>query len=66
MAATTIAAIALLVGLPLGIAAGRFAWNAFAEDLGVIPEVVIPVRLALLLISATLVLANLIAAFPGG
>jgi predicted lysophospholipase L1 biosynthesis ABC-type transport system permease subunit len=63
--ATIIAAIGVLVGVPLGVAAGRFAWNVFADDLGVVPAVVVPVGTTLLLAPATLLLANLIAALPG-
>jgi len=63
--ATTIASIGLLIGLPLGIAIGRFAWNVFADNLGVVSEVVTPPGLILLTIPATILLANLIAALPG-
>jgi hypothetical protein len=63
--ATTVVSIGLLVGLPLGLAVGRFVWNVFADDLGVVPEVVTPPGLVLLIIPATLLLANLIAALPG-
>jgi hypothetical protein len=62
--ATTIAAIGLLVGLPLGIGVGRFAWNVFADDLGVVPEAVTPVGLSALVVPATILVANLIAALP--
>jgi hypothetical protein len=62
--ATTIAAIGLLVGLPVGVAVGRFAWNVFAEDLGVVPEAVTPIRLTVLVVPAAILLANLIAALP--
>jgi hypothetical protein len=62
--ATAVAAIGLLVGLPLGLGIGRFAWNVFAEDLGVVPEAVTPVGLTALVVPATIVLANLIAALP--
>jgi hypothetical protein len=62
--ATTIAAIGLLIGLPLGLAVGRFAWNVFAEDLGVVPEAVTPVELTALVVPAAILLANLIAALP--
>jgi ABC-type lipoprotein release transport system permease subunit len=62
--ATTIAAIGLLVGLPLGIAVGRFAWNLLAGELGVVPEPVTPVPSGLLIIPATLLLANLVALLP--
>jgi FtsX-like permease family len=62
--ATTIAAVGLLVGLPLGFGVGRFAWNVFAEDLGVVPEAVTPIGLSALVVPATILLANLIAALP--
>lgn len=62
--ATTIAAIALLVGLPLGVGVGRFAWNVFAEDLGVVPEAITPIGLTALVVPAAMVRANLIAALP--
>jgi predicted lysophospholipase L1 biosynthesis ABC-type transport system permease subunit len=62
---TIIVAIALLVGLPVGIAVGRFAWNVFAEDLGVLPESVVPIPATLVIVPAALVLANAIAAVPG-
>lgn len=63
--ASTVAAIGLLAGLPLGVGIGRFAWNLFAEELGVVPETVAPVWPGLLLIPATLLLANLVALLPG-
>jgi hypothetical protein len=63
--ATTVAAVGLLVGLPLGVAIGRFGWNVFAEDLGVVPEAVTPIGLTLLVAPAAILLANLIAALPG-
>jgi ABC-type lipoprotein release transport system permease subunit len=63
--ATAIAAVAVLVGLPLGVAAGRFAWNLFAAQLGVVPDVVVPVVPILLVVPATMVLANVVAAIPG-
>jgi ABC-type lipoprotein release transport system permease subunit len=46
----------------LGI--GRFAWNVFAEDLGVVPEAITPIGLTALVLPATIVIANLIAALP--
>jgi hypothetical protein len=62
--ATTIAAIGLLAGLPLGIGVGRFAWNLFADDLGVVPEAVTPIGLSVLVVPATILVANLTAALP--
>jgi len=63
--ASTLAIVASLIGVPLGAAIGRWAWNVFAENLGVVPEPVVPVSAALLLIPATLIIANLIAVLPG-
>jgi FtsX-like permease family len=63
--ATTIAAIALLIGLPTGIAGGRWAWRVFATQLGVLPEPAVPLTTILIAIPAALALANLIAAGPG-
>lgn len=63
--ASTVAAVGLLAGLPLGVGIGRFAWNLFAEELGVVPEPVAPVWPGLLVIPATLLLANLVALLPG-
>jgi hypothetical protein len=63
--ATTIAAIALLIGLPAGIGAGRWAWRVFAAQLGVLAEPAVPLTAILIAIPAALALANLVAAAPG-
>jgi hypothetical protein len=63
--ASALAAAALLVGLPLGVLAGRWAWAIFARSAGVSGVADVPVPLVLLAIPATLALANLIAAGPG-
>ena len=63
--ASALAAAALLVGLPLGVLAGRWAWALFAGSAGVSGVADVPVPLILLAIPATLALANLIAAEPG-
>jgi predicted lysophospholipase L1 biosynthesis ABC-type transport system permease subunit len=63
--ATTIATIALLIGLPVGIAGGRWAWHYLATQLGVLPEPAIPLTTIIITIPAALVLANLIATAPG-
>ena len=62
--ATTIAAIALLAGLPIGVAGGRWAWRIFAAQLGVLPEPAVPLAAILIAIPGALVMANLIAAAP--
>jgi ABC-type antimicrobial peptide transport system permease subunit len=62
--ATAFAAVALLTGLPLGVVTGRWAWAAFANGAGVATQATVDVPLVLLAIPATLVVANLIAAWP--
>lgn len=62
--ATTIVLLALMVGLPLGVAGGRWAWTIFAGELGVVPEPVIPLAPILLVIPAAIVAANVTAALP--
>jgi ABC-type antimicrobial peptide transport system permease subunit len=56
--------IALAIGLPLGLLAGRFAWNLYAENLGAVADSAVPVAAALVAIPVTLVFANLVAAVP--
>jgi ABC-type antimicrobial peptide transport system permease subunit len=57
--------MALLVGLPLGVLAGRLAWAAFAGAAGIAPSPDIPVMLILLTIPAMLLISVLIAIWPG-
>jgi ABC-type lipoprotein release transport system permease subunit len=63
--ATAFAAMAVLVGLPLGVAVGRWAWLLVAGQLGVVPEPGVPPRQVLAVIAGALLAANLIAAAPG-
>jgi hypothetical protein len=62
--ATTFAAIGLVVGLPLGVAAGRWTWYLFAEQIEVVPEPVTPISRVLLVVPAAILLANVVAALP--
>ena len=63
--ASTLAGIALLIGLPVGVAVGRWAWTLFANSIGVLPVPVVSLPPLLLAIPVTLILANLIALLPG-
>jgi hypothetical protein len=63
--ATTLAVLALAVGVPIGVIGGRWGWSLFADRVGVVPESVIPLVALSVAIPATLVLANLIAIVPG-
>jgi hypothetical protein len=62
--ATTFAAVALLLGLPLGVAAGRWAWVLVNQGLGSPAGPVTPALAVLAAVPATLLLANLVAAVP--
>ena len=61
--ATAIAATGLLAGLPLGVAAGRWAWDLLAQGFAIQPVAVISPVL-LLAVPAVLLLANAVAAIP--
>ncbi len=62
--AGTLTAVALGLGIPLGILCGRVAWRLFAGQLGILPVVVLPVMLVLM-VPAALILAVAVAAVPG-
>ena len=61
---STLTGLAVLIGLPVGAAAGHWAWALFADVLGVAPGTNIPFGAGLLLIPAALVAANLVALWP--
>jgi len=63
--ATTLVTVALLVGLPLGAAAGRWVWQLFAAHIGIAPAPRVPLVTLLLFIPVAVVVANLLAAGPG-
>jgi putative ABC transport system permease protein len=63
--ASLILVIATLVGVPLGVAAGRWAWAAFATSLGVVPVTVVPALGLLLGFLGLLAAGNLLAVGPG-
>jgi hypothetical protein len=63
--ASVLALIAALVGLPIGVAAGRWAWRVFADQLGIVFVPVVPVLLVVAVVPAALIVANLVAAVPG-
>jgi putative ABC transport system permease protein len=57
--------VGVVVGIPIGVIVGRFAWRAFANQLGVVPRADSPI--ALLAISAVfaIVLALVASIAPG-
>jgi hypothetical protein len=62
---TTVAVIGLVVGVPLGIAAGRWLWLLFARELSAVPDVTIPAGSIAVAGLTALILANVVAAVPG-
>ncbi len=62
--ASVILLVAVIVGVPLGIAAGRWAWIGFAGSLGVVPVTVVPGVALLAGFIALLVGGNLLTAIP--
>jgi hypothetical protein len=62
--ATTLATLALLIGLPLGVAAGRWAWLALNAGLGSAAGPVTPALAVLAVVPVTVLVANLVAALP--
>jgi ABC-type lipoprotein release transport system permease subunit len=62
--ATTVALVGIVVGAPIGIAAGRVLWRVFATNFGVVPVPVVPLLLLAVLAAAVLAAANVLAAGP--
>ena len=62
---SAIALTGLVIGVPVGIVAGRWLWLAFANQLSAVPDPVVPAASIGLAALAALVLANLVAALPG-
>lgn len=62
--ALILAGLALVFGIPLGMLAGRSAWSAFADRLGVVPESVLS-PLSLLVIPVVMIVSLVVALGPG-
>jgi hypothetical protein len=63
--ASVAAVVGLLVGVPLGIVAGRQFWILFARNIHAVPQPVVPMLSVLIVAVGAVVLANVVAAFPG-
>jgi hypothetical protein len=62
--ASTVAVIAIALGVPIGIAAGQAIWRAFAVSLGVVPAPVVHAGPIAVIAAGVLVTANVLAAIP--
>jgi hypothetical protein len=61
---STLTGLALLAGLPLGVAAGRWSWALFAHGLGIPAAAITPTWPVLLMVPAVIVIANAAAFWP--
>ena len=64
--ASAIVVVAIIVGVPLGVVVGRFAWDLTASGFGVVSDVVVPAWSLLTVALGSLVVGNLLALIPGG
>jgi len=62
---SVLTAVSLVIGVPLGIAAGRLGWKLFADQQGVVSDPRVPFASIGLSLCVALVVANVIAVFPG-
>ncbi len=63
--ASTLIAVGLVVGIPLGVVAGRDLWGIFADQLDVVSRPRVPVPLVVGLVVAALLVANVTAVLFG-
>jgi ABC-type antimicrobial peptide transport system permease subunit len=62
---TIAVALGTVVGVPLGIVAGRTLWDLFARDIHAVPAPSVPILSIVLIALGALLLANVVAAIPG-
>jgi hypothetical protein len=63
--ASVAAVIGIVIGVPLGIIAGRWLWSLFARQIYAVPKPSVPVLSVVLVAFGALVIANVVAAWPG-
>jgi hypothetical protein len=63
--ASVAAIVGIIVGVPAGIALGRWLWALFARAIYAVPQPSVPVLEIVLVALGALVLANAVAAIPG-
>lgn len=62
--AMTVALVALLIGVPVGVAVGRWTWQLFASSLGVATATAVPLVFLLMAVPVVLLVAAAVAAVP--
>ncbi|MGO9583755.1 MAG: FtsX-like permease family protein [Acidimicrobiales bacterium] len=60
----TVVLVGVVLGVPIGIGAGRVIWRAFASNLGVVPVDIAPVRLVIIFAVGALAVGGLLALVP--
>jgi FtsX-like permease family/MacB-like periplasmic core domain len=63
--ATVTALIGIIIGVPIGIFAGRWLWTLFAKSIAAVPETSVPAIYITLVALGAILLANFVAAIPG-
>jgi hypothetical protein len=63
--ASVAATVGIIIGVPAGIALGRWLWTLFARAIYAVPQPSVPVLEIVLVGLGALVLANVVAAVPG-
>jgi putative ABC transport system permease protein len=63
--ATTFGLVALVIGVPVGVVVGRWAWTALADNLGTVAQPIVPVVALVLAAPLVLMIANAVAFVPG-
>ncbi len=63
--ASVSSAVGIIIGVPVGIAAGRTLWTLFAREIYAVPQPTVPVLWVAVVALGTLALANVVAAVPG-
>ncbi len=63
--ASLVAVIGTIVGAPVGVVLGRWLWILFAHEIYAVPDPAVPLESIVFVALGTLLLANLVAFFPG-
>jgi ABC-type antimicrobial peptide transport system permease subunit len=62
--ATTLTLLGIVIGVPLGLVAGRAIWKLFAGQIGVVPVATVSVWLIVAIVAGLIVITNLLALGP--
>jgi hypothetical protein len=60
----TVSIIGVVIGVPLGVAAGRVIWHAFAVKLGVVPVDVVPIAATIFLVAGIVIVGAFLSLIP--